>query len=246
MGVRARRVAVLAMASCLLLSGCQQVRDALSAPTDTELLEAVSLTESDAAEGAVFEPYEGGAEVVGEVSLDLCYGDFPSEQLRVGRNQVGIGDQAGEAWVSSEAILYSSPAEAEQAMDELVAASDSCPAEPVAPPRDDRQPLTWTFSDPPDDDWPQEPGVVRQAYAFTVANAEGDELASTATYLQRGRMILALYATPPDSPAATIRNAPTPSRFVEVMANRLASLPADALERPNPGSGAEDPDDVSA
>lgn len=246
MGVRVHRVAVLVVASCLLLGGCQQVRDALGAPTDTELLEAVSLTESDAADGAVFEPYVGGTEVVGEVSLDLCYGDFPSEDLRVGRNQVGIGDQAGETWVSSEAILYSTPAEAEQAMGELEQARENCPDEPVAPPRDDRQPLTWTFVDPPDADWPQEPGVVRQAYAFTVRNADGDELASTATYLQRGRMILALYATPPDSPATTLRNAPTPARFVEVMGNRLAGLPADSLERPNPGSGAEDPNDVSA
>jgi hypothetical protein len=234
------------MASCLLLGGCQQVRDALGAPTDTELLEAVSLTESDAAEGAVFEPYEGGTEVVGEVSLDLCYGTFPSEDLRIGRNQVGIGDAAGEAWVSSEAILYVSPAEAEQAMDELEQARETCPDEPVTPPSNDRQPLTWTFTDPPDADWPQEPGVARQAYAFTVANAQGDALASTATYLQRGRMILALYATPPDSPADTLRNAPTQARFVEVMANRLAALPADALERPNPGAAAEDPDDVSA
>jgi hypothetical protein len=246
-GGRARLRAASVVAGCLLLAGCQQVDrigDLLGGPTDAELLQAVSLTPEDAAPEAVFEPYEGGDEVVGRTSLDLCYGDFPSEELRVGRNQVGIGDTAGQAWVSSEAILYGTPDEAEQAMGELERAREECPDTPVPPPQPERDPLTWAFEDPPDDDWPAEPGVRRQAYAFTVTSAEGEEWTSTATYLQRGRMILALYTSPPDGPAAVIRNAPTPARFVEVMGNRLAALPEDALERANPGSGPVDPNDI--
>ena len=234
---RAGGVLAAALAASLLLGGCQgSIHLGLGGPSDVEMLESVSLTQQDAAEAAAFEPYEGGDEVAGRTSLDLCSGDFPSEDLRVGRRQVGIGDSAGTAWVSSEAILYRTPEQAEQAMAELAKAKQDCPDGPVESPQADREPLTWTFQDAPDADWPQEPGVTRQAYAFTVTSPDGAEVSSTATYLRRGRMILALYATPPDAPASTIRNAPTPARFVEVMGNRLAALPEQSLEQPNPES----------
>lgn len=239
--------AAAAMVAALLLGGCsaiERISDAVEGQTpDADLLAAVSLTESDAAPDAFFQPYEGGDEVIGRTSLDLCYGDFPSEDLRSGRNQVGIGDVEGTVWVSSEAVLYPTPADAEQAMDELQRAYDECPDEPVEPEQPDRDPLVWTFSEAPDDDWPEEPGITRQAYAFEVTNPVEESFTSTATYLQRGRMILALYATPPDSPAATIVNEPDPARFVEVMTNRLAGLPEAALEQ---GPALPDPDGVSA
>ncbi len=238
--------AALALAGALLLTGCtplQQIGQALSDPSDADLLAAVSLTQDDAAEGAELQPYEGGTEVFGRVSLDLCYADFPSESLRTGRNQVGIADATGAAWVSSEAILYSTPEDAEQAMGELRAADEDCPQEPVDPPQLDREPLTWQFDDAPDSDWPAQPGVARQSYAFTVTSPAEETSRSTATYLQRGRMILALYSTPPDSPAAALRNAPDQARFVEVMAARLAALPEDALQY---GPPLEDPDALDA
>ncbi len=239
------RGSALAMAAALLLSGCSQLErigDSLAESTDAELLAAVSLTEADAADGAVFQPYEGGDEVFGRTSLDLCYGDFPSEELRSGRNQVGIGDPAGTAWVSSEAILYPTPEDAVQALAELEEARDECPTEPVESPQPDREPLAWEFLPAPDADWPQEPGITRQAYEFEVTNPAGETWTSTATYLQRGRMVLALYTSPPDSPAAALRNAPGPARFVEVMANRLAGLPAEPLQY---GEPLDDPNDIS-
>jgi len=55
-------------------------------------------------------------------------------------------------------------------------------------------------------------------------------------------MVLALYTSPPDSPAAALRNAPGPARFVEVMANRLAGLPAEPLQY---GEPLDDPNDIS-
>lgn len=247
MGGRARTWVVLAAGAGLLLGGCSQVADALrESPTDSELLQAVSLSDSDAGPDASFAPYDGGTEVVGRTSLDLCFAEFPSEERRVGRNQVGIGDTAGEAWVSSEAILYRTPQEAESAMAELVAAREECPGTPVEAPTPDREPLAWAFEDAPDADWPDEPGVRRQAYAFTVTDGSGDSWTGTATYLQRGRMILALYATPPDGPAATIRNAPDAARFTEVMAKRLAALPEQSLVEANPVPALVDPNDIDA
>lgn len=235
----------LAGAALLLVSGCgpvQRIADSLTDPSDAELLAAVSLTEQDAAEGSALQPYEGGDEVFGQVSLDLCYGDYPSEELRSGRKQVAISDQEGVTWVSSEAILYPTPEDAEQAMGELEAARADCPDGPVDSVNGDRDPLAWEFTEDPDDAWPDEPGVTRAAYEFTVTDPAGDSWSSTATYMQRGRMILALYATPPDSPSTTLKNAPDQARFVEVMASRLAALPAKALEQ---GEPLADPNDFA-
>ena len=239
-----RRGTALVLAGALLLSGCSQIQritDSLGS-SDAELLAAVSLTEADAATGSVYQPYEGGTEVFGRTSLDLCFGDFPSEELRSGRNQVGIGDGAGRNWVSSEAVLYPTPEDADQAMAELEKAREECPTGPVDPPRPDRDALAWEFAPSPDADWPQEPGVTRQAYEFEATNPAGEKFTSTATYLQRGRMILALYTTPPDSPAATLKNAPDQARFVEVMTNRLAGLPEEPLQY---GEPLDDPNDIS-
>ena len=238
------RGAALAVAAALLLSGCSQLQrigDSLGT-SDADLLAAVSLTEGDVAPGAAFQPYEGATEVFGRTSLDLCYGDFPSEDPRSGRDQVGIGDEAGTGWVSSEAILYPTPEDAEQAMGELEKAREECPSEPVEPPQPDREALAWEFSPAPDADWPQEPGVTRLAYEFEVTNPAGETFTSTATYLQRGRMILALYATPPTSPTDVLKNAPDQARFVEVMTNRLASLPEEPLQY---GEPLDDPNDIT-
>ena len=247
MRTRGSGAGAVAMVAALLLSGCsaiERISEAVEGQTsDVDLLAAVSLTESDAAQDALFQPYEGGDEVIGRTSLDLCFGDFPSEDLRSGRNQVGIGDVDRTVWVSSEAVLYPTPADAEQAMDELQQAYDECPDEPVEPEQSNLDPLVWDFSEAPDADWPEEPGITRQAYAFEVTNPVEESYTSTATYLQRGRMILALYATPPDSPAATLVNEPDPARFVEVMTNRLAGLPEAALEQ---GPALPNPDGVSA
>jgi len=243
-GGRTRSWAALAACGVLLVGGCSRVEGLLDAPTDAELLQSVSLTERDAAADAALVAYEGGGEVVGRTSLDLCYGDFPSEDLRVGRNQVGIADQAGTAWVSSEAILYSTPDQAQGAMAELEAARAQCPDTAVSPAGQDREPLLWQFQAAPDADWPDEPGVRRQAYAFTTTDGSGGSSTGTATYLQRGRMILALYAMPPDGSATVLRNAPDPARFTEVMANRLSALPQESLEHANPATEPVDPNDI--
>jgi hypothetical protein len=255
MGGRSRRpgrrlaAAGALLAGVALLAGCGSIGEvvgSLDPPTDVELLEAVSLTEADAAGAAVFQEYEGGNEVAGRTSLDLCFGEFPSEELRTGRRQVGIGDVAGEAWVSSEAILYETPAQAQQGMRELREAREACPGEAVGPRDGDGEAVVWGFLDAPDDDWPAEPGVQRQAYAFTTTGADGEQTTSTATYLRRGRMILALYVTPPDGAGVAIRNAPDAARFTEVMTNRLEALDDAALQRSNGPGTRLDPDDVEA
>lgn len=214
--------AATAVTAALVLSSCASLG---AGPNAAHLVQAASLTALDAADPTTFQQLTGGNEVIGETSLDLCYAHYPSEDLRVARNQVAIGDD--EVFVSSEAILYASPESAEQAMDELRQNVENCPAGPVSGRGGDA--MRWSFGDAPDKDWPDEPGIARQAFQVTISSLTEASWTSTATYLQRGRMILALYCSPPPAATSVIRNEPTPAHFADVMARRLAALPEDAL-----------------
>lgn len=226
------------------LAGCQWSIGGQAAP-DQEVLDQISLTAADAAAGAEFALVDHGDEVVGQTSLDLCYANYPSEDQRVARHQVQAFNAVAGAWVSSEAVAYTDPAAAEQAMDELAAAAADChttsgsssadgqdvslravrrASVPASRPAADDT-LTWTFDPDPAADWPQTPGVNRQAYSFQIADQAGDSSAYVTTYLRRGRILLAVYVTPPDSARDVIVNSPTQQRLVEVMSARLASLP---------------------
>ena len=243
--LRSRRsTAWTCLLAAVLLAGCGIANP--FAPSDETLMRTVSLTQKDAAADATFAPYENGDVVAGEDSLDLCYASFPSERLRIGRHQVAItANSSSDDYVSSEAILYSSPAEAEQAMGELKAAEANCPEQ--ATPLADRPDVSvkWTFGAPPDAGWPEHEGVTRQAYAFTVSVPDSDFTSQgTAVYLQRGRMILALYSNPPSIPAKVIVNAPDPERFTEVMTQRLLVLPEESLQQGDSAKRQEDPRDI--
>lgn len=239
---RGSRAVFAAAAAVLLaggLAGCSgPIFDVDGPASDTDLVESVSLTQGDMAAGSTLGLIPGGDLVAGTISLDLCYAQFPSEALRVARNQVvGNRDDQDDVWVSSEAILYASPAEAEQGMSELAKAASGCPDDEVTSATSGAT-GTWAFQDTPDTGWPPAEGYARQAYAFTVAGADA-ETTGTATYLQRGRMILALYY-PPGATAQVVKNAPDSTRFTEVMTNRLLALPEDALtttqtDAPRPG-----------
>lgn len=204
-----------------------------------EILSAISLSASDAADAGGFGLIAGGDQVAGETTLDLCAGDYPSEKLRVARRQVEIA--ADPLWVSSEAVVYQSAKAAGQAMSELsktVAACDSGTADDSTdddgtetvrfPAADDpaTPTLTWKFSDPPDGNWPDTAGVNRQAYKFTVSGSDGSSSSFLTTYMRRGRVLLAAYTSPPDSQQKLVVHSPSMAKFVTVLANRLAALPA--------------------
>lgn len=53
----------------------------------------------------------------------------------------------------------------------------------------------------------------------------GERASFVTTYLRRGRILVAVYVSPPDSGAAVLVKAPSQERLVEVMSARLASLP---------------------
>lgn len=227
-----RSLAALIVGAALTLTGCQASWD-FGAGDDSEVLDEVSLHASDASAGAQFALVPHGDEVTGQVSLDLCQTEYPSERKRRARHQVQIGDPRSGNWVSSEAIAYVSPKAAEQAMSELAATAETCKEtgygggsaviQDVARRAADDEGLRWSFEDDPDANWPQTPGVARQTYAFELSDQLGNSASYVTTYLQRGRILVAVYVTPPDSGAAVLVNAPSQERLIKVMSARLAA-----------------------
>lgn len=221
-----------------VVSGCSTLPQLGAQPRDDgAILADVSLNSSDVSKEGTFARYDGGDEVAGRVSLDLCNAQFASESQRRARHQVQVYSDAGSGWVSSEALIYTSPEAAGQAMTELSSAASDCPqpGSDSSSGSSDTQPvllrsaatndLTWTFQDPPDSDWPQVPGVERQAYQFAISDDFGDSFSYLSTYLRRGRVLVAVYVTPPGQQEDVIRNSPTAAHFIEVMSARLAALP---------------------
>jgi len=88
-------------------------------------LDGLSLQSSDL-QNVTVELIKNGDSLEG-ATLDFCGADYASEQLRTHRRQVAGTFNNGGSWISSEVVQYQTPAAAQQAIDELVAAKKSCP-----------------------------------------------------------------------------------------------------------------------
>ena len=102
----------------------------LPTPTDVALppnaaVRRVALTRADLPAGFGPNQMREGDEVDGQVTLDLCSADFPSEELRLARHQVAF-DVDHSHGVSNEVVAYE-PGGVEQALGELRAAIRRCP-----------------------------------------------------------------------------------------------------------------------
>jgi hypothetical protein len=74
-------------------------------------------------------PFPDGTSFIGEPTLDLCAGSYPSENLRTGRIQVRYLKAKG-AGVSNEVVSYV-PGGAQQAITEVANEAKSCARKPV-------------------------------------------------------------------------------------------------------------------
>jgi hypothetical protein len=204
---------------------------AASTDPSAGLLNKLDVAPADAPPGYRVGLIRGGNLVAGQVTLDLCNGTFASESLRTARRQVDLADPAGNVVLSSEAVLYTSPSATAQAFSQLEARAANCPQTFLAPP-----PLEaglpnskTTFTAPPDGSWPAVAGVERLAYAFTTADQQGTTDASIAVYLRHGRAFLGLYFSNPGQTEPAIAGKTTVEGIVEVFEQRLAQLPAGAV-----------------
>jgi hypothetical protein len=161
-------------------------------------------------------------------TLDICNGTFPSETRRTARLQDVVLDEQGQQALSTEAVLYRDPAGAAQAFTELKAVVAACPSTPVPSPVGEPTAIT-KFNAPPDASWPQTPTVNRLAYDFTSTDSSGQTYHSVAVYLQRGRALMGVYFSQPDTAQIAVGGQTTISGIVGVFAGRMAALPASVV-----------------
>lgn len=164
----------------------------------------------------------------GGASLDLCNGTFPSEALRTARLQVAGADAKGSTLLGTEAVLYSNPAGAAQALPELKSTAARCPARPVVSPVS--EPTVEThFNASPDATWPQVATVERLALDFVTTDSLGQPQHNVAVYLRRGRALMGVYFPQPDGPQAAVAGQTTIPGIVNVFATRMAGLASSAV-----------------
>ncbi|HWS45217.1 MAG TPA: hypothetical protein VN636_05090, partial [Acidimicrobiia bacterium] len=174
----------------------------------------------------VLQPH--GTDAAGTATLDLCNGTYPSEKLRTARRQVIVADAQGNGVLSTEAVLYRSPAATAQAFTELRNVTAHCPSKPVASPVGEPTVQTKFFA-APDTTWPQTAGVERLAFDLDTVDASGQHFRSAAVYLRRGRVLLGIYFSPANGTATTVQHKTSTADIVGIFAARMADLPAHAI-----------------
>ena len=93
-------------------------------------LSRVVLSGAQIGRGYKLAPFPGGTSFIGETTLDLCNGTYPSETLRTGRLQVAYTHPAKTVAVSNEVVTYV-PGGAKEALAEVTSVARSCAQKPV-------------------------------------------------------------------------------------------------------------------
>jgi hypothetical protein len=208
--------------------GANPVQPAAPSDPSASVLSGLVLRQADVGATETVAPINGGTEVAGGATLDLCNGTFPSESLRTARLQVAAADAQGTIVLSSEAVLYSKPGGAAQAFSELRSTAANCPASPVVSPVGEPTVITH-FNAGPDGSWPQVATVERLAFDFVATDGSGQTRHFTTVYLRRGRALMGIYFSQPDGPQAAVDGQTTISGIVNVFAARMANLTGGAV-----------------
>jgi hypothetical protein len=93
-------------------------------------LSPVVLTGAQVGHGYKLAAFPGGSSFIGEPTLDLCAGSYPSETLRTGRLQVEYTHPKKTVSVSNEVVTYVSGG-AKEALAEVTKVARSCATKPV-------------------------------------------------------------------------------------------------------------------
>jgi hypothetical protein len=195
---------------------------------DANVLQRLVVRQNDVVSPNSVQLLDGGNQVSGETTLDLCNGSYPSESLRTARLQVVEYDGTGSAVFSTEAVLYKTPQSAAQAMREVRSVAASCPSSPVTSPVGEPT-VTTHFQAAPDKSWQAVPGVERAAYAFTTTDDFGETDQRIAVYVHRGRVLEGLYFDVPGGTQPSVNGQTTVSGIVRLFEQRIAALPASVV-----------------
>jgi hypothetical protein len=192
-------------------------------------LDSLVLQQSDVDPTVLVQPNSDSGQFSADApTLDLCNATFPSESLRTGRVQVTAFSGTPIALLSTEAVLYKNAAATAQAFAELKSAAANCPTTPVPSPVGEPTVATQ-FNAAPDGAWSVTPTVTRQAYDFTSTDELGSTQHSVAVYLRRGRVLMGIYFSEPDTPQITVDGQNTIEKIAGVFAGRMAALPASVV-----------------
>jgi len=231
MAAAARDLAGGSSAPSTVSSGRNPLTPSPSAPSASSdpsaaLLAELVVADSDVAPALAVAGLQGGNGLT-QPTLDLCNGTFPSEAMRTARLQVAAVDGQGTTVLSTEAVLYSSGAGTTAAFNELRKVAAACPSGPVDSPVGEPT-VTTRFGPAPDAGWPQVSSVERLAFSFDVTDASGETSHSVAVFLRRGRALLGVYFSRPETPP-TVQGRATLPDIVNLFAARLAKLPVEAV-----------------
>jgi hypothetical protein len=195
---------------------------------DTAALPSLVVQQADVESAVNVQLIDFGNTVSGDPTLDICNGTFPSETLRRARLQDVAFDGRGRTLLSTEAVLYTNEAAAQQAFRELERVAAKCPDSPVESPVGEPT-VTSHFNARPDSAWPDTPTVTRQAYSITTTDEKGATDRTIAVYLRRGRALLGVYFPNPTGTQSAVRGHTTIPAIVKLFATRLARLPASTV-----------------
>ncbi len=188
-------------------------------------LDSLVLQQADVDSTVLVQPNsDSGQFSAGAPTLDLCNAAFPSEALRTARVQVTAFNGTPTALLSTEAVLYRNAAGTQQAFEELKSAAANCPTTPVPSPVGEATVATQ-FNAAPDVSWAATPTVTRQAYDFTFTDGLSSPHHRLAVYLRRGRALMGVYFSEPDTPQITVAGQNTIEKIAGVFAARMAALP---------------------
>jgi hypothetical protein len=200
----------------------------VSGDPDRAVLGALGLRQSDVASSRTVLLYDKG-NTLQQPTLDLCNARFASERLRTARLQLVDVDGTDTASLSTEAVLYKSPAAAAQAFAEIRKARASCPDAPVASPFDGTKEKT-RFQPAPDASWPSTPGVQRLAYRMVTTSA-GQSAPLVTVYLRRGRALLGVYFPRPSGAQPAVAGRTTIESIVNLFQKRMTELSSRVVDR---------------
>lgn len=187
-------------------------------------LPTLSVKQEDVPPEFVVSLWPNGDRVEGEVTLNMCSAEYPSEALRIARRQVAVGDRQDRLVMSTEAVAYQTPAATAQAFAELKAAQANCPK--GFTPTSTGDSVRIIFGPAPDANWPAVANVERLVFDYIEMNQAGDVGRAALVFLRRGRILLGIYVYfQADQAPPSVNGAQTVDAITNVFATRLANLP---------------------
>lgn len=188
-----------------------------SAPQAGAVLMKVAIVEDDLPEGIQLELIDGGDEVEGQVTLDMCGYQFTTEEARAERYQTEASDAGENRIVSNEGVLYKSAQDATAAMEELRTSVRECPKDrPVESNVEGVPALFYDLTVAPDSEV-ADLAADRLAITAVLRDDQGQSATFGLVYQRRGRVLVGMYG---DSVAGVLP-------YAKLAAQRLAALSAE-------------------